>query len=111
MLFSVDYTATPELWKPMTRAWWYQIVVLDVVEWLIYAWVFSLFYKSIPGKGWRRGFNFGFILWLIGTLPGMAMTYLSMADPTSIVLSWAIGGLITCLIAGPVVAVVFDKVK
>ncbi len=121
MLFKVDYTQVHPLvpsectadclWKPMTRAWWYQMFVLNIIEWLLYAWMFSLFYKSIPGKKWKRGLNFGFLVWLIGTLPGMAMTYLSMAVPTSIVLSWTIGGLFTTMIPGPVLAVVFDKVK
>jgi len=110
-LFYSDYSATPQLWKSMTGNWYYNMVILDIFEGMLYAMVFSLFYSSIPGRGWRKGVNFGFVLWLIATVPGMLMTYFTMAVPDSIVMSWLFGGLVSLLIAGPVIAVVHDRIK
>ncbi|MCS4541620.1 MAG: hypothetical protein HY929_04770 [Euryarchaeota archaeon] len=110
-IFSPEYAATPQLWKPMTGAWWYQIIALNFLEGILYGLIFSVLYNGIPGKGWKRGLNFGLILWLVATVPGMSMTYLTMAVPNTIVLSWTIGGLISLVIAGPVITVVYEKIK
>jgi len=110
-LLAVDYTKTPELWKPMTGNWWYNIIALDFLEGILYGIVFTLLYNGIPGKGWRKGLNYGLILWVIATVPGMLMTYLTMTVPDTIVASWTFGGLITLVIVGPVIAVVHDRLK
>jgi hypothetical protein len=110
-LFSVDYSKTPELWKEMTGNWYYQMWAVDFVEGIIYAMVFTVLYNSIPGKGWKKGLNYGIILWLVGTVPGMMLTYLTMAVPDMIVASWTFGGLISLVIAGSAMALVHDKIK
>jgi hypothetical protein len=110
-ILASDYTTTPQLWKPMTDLWYYQIIALNLIEGIIFGLIFSVLYNGIPGKGWKRGFNFGLLLWFVGTVPGMLMTYFTMAVPDSIVLSWTIGGLITLLIGGSILAVVYDKIK
>ena len=110
-LFAVDYTTTPQLWKPMTGNWWYNMIVLDFVEGILYAAVFSILFNSIPGKGWRKGLNYGLILWVVATVPGMLMTYFTMAVPDSIVASWTFGGLISLVIAGSVISIIQNKIK
>jgi hypothetical protein len=81
------------------------------VEGILYATVFGILFNSLPGKGWRKGLNYGLILWVIGTVPGMLLTYFTMAVPDSIVASWTFGGLISLAIAGSVIAVVQNKIK
>jgi hypothetical protein len=110
-LFAVDYTKTPELWKPMTGNWLYNMIAIDFVEGIIYGIVFTLIYSGIPGNGWKKGLNYGLIVWLVATVPGMLMTYFTMAVPDMIVVSWTVGGLISLVIAGPVIAIIHDKIK
>jgi hypothetical protein len=68
-------------------------------------------YSGIPGKNISKGLNFAVILWLVGTVPGMAITYLSMAVPNLIIASWVFGGLINLLVMGAVLAFVYERVK
>lgn len=110
-LLPVDYTSTPQLWKPMTGDWWYNMAAIDIVEGIIYAVVFTLLFDSIPGKGWKKGLNYGLILWVVATIPGMLMTYFTMTVPDSIVASWVIGDLITLAIAGITISTVYNKIK
>jgi len=110
-LFSADYAITPQLWKPMTGNWWYYMAAIDIIEGIIYGLVFTMLYDGLPGKGWMRGLNYGLILWFVGTIPGMLMTYSTMAVPDTLVASWLFGGLISLAIAGSAIAVVYDKMK
>ncbi len=67
--------------------------------------------RGIPGKNIGKGVNFAVILWLVGTVPGMAITYLSMAAPNPIIASWVFGGLINLLVMGAVLGFVYERVK
>jgi len=110
-LFGADYESTPQLWKPMDNNWYYQMIAVDFIEGLLFGLVFSCIYNGIPGKGWKKGLNYGLILFFVGTVPGMLMTYISMAVPDTIVASWVIGGFISLVIAGLAMALVHDKLK
>jgi len=108
-VLSADYAATPQIWKPMTSSWYYQIFALDFIEGIIYAAAFSVVHSSIPGKGWRKGQNFGLLVWIVATIPGMLMTYFTMAVPDSIILSWTLGGLISIVFAGIAISLVQNR--
>jgi hypothetical protein len=52
--------------------------IMTIVEGILYGLVYSVLYSGIPGKNISKGLNIALILWVVGTIPGMAMTYLSM---------------------------------
>jgi hypothetical protein len=108
-----EYEASAALWKPMEplSTWLAQVWTMTVLEGILYGLVYSVFYNGIPGKNINKGLNFAVILWLVGTVPGMAMTYLSMAVPNPIIISWVFGGLINLLVMGAVLAIVYERVK
>ena len=110
-LFGTDYEKTPELWKHMTGNWYYTMIAVDFIEGILYGLVFTVVYTGIPGNGWKKGLNYGLILWIVATIPGMLMTYITMTVPDMIVASWLFGGLISLVIAGPAIAIVHDKLK
>ncbi len=107
------YTASAAVWKPMeplgTWLAWY--LSLLVAEGILFGLVYSALYDGLPGKNINRGLNYGVIIWLVGTVPGMAATYLMMAVPTPIVASWLFGGLLDVLVMGAVLAVVYERMK
>lgn len=70
----------------MAQTW-----LLTLIEGVIYGLVFSVIYKGIPGSGALKGLSYGFLLWVVGTLPGMAITYLTMRVPDPIIASWTFG--------------------
>lgn len=106
------YEASGAVWKPMEplNIWLAQMWVLTIMEGMLYGLVYSVLYSGIPGKNVNKGINFAVILWLVGTVPGMAMTYMSMAVPAPIIASWLFGGLINLLVMGAVLAFVYERV-
>jgi hypothetical protein len=106
------YEASAAVWKPMEplNLWLAQMWALTIAEGILYGLVYSVLYSGIPGKNVNKGLTFAVILWLVGTVPGMAITYLSMAVPTPIIASWLFGGLINLFVMGAVLAIVYERV-
>jgi len=95
------YTASdPALWKTMAGNWWIYMLVYNLIIGLLFVLVYGIFYNSIPDKGAARGLQYGFWIWLIGTVPGLLMTLLMMAVPDELVVLWLITGLFNYLIVG-----------
>ena len=111
ILTANTYMVTPLLWKPMAADWYAKIVVLDIIIGLILAGVYSKINKGLPYKGAKKGLKYGLIVWLVGTVPGMGMTYLTMAVPTILVVAWLLGNLAAYVLAGIAIALVFGKMK
>jgi hypothetical protein len=110
-MLSAEYVKTVQLWKPMTGSWWYFMIVIDIIEGILYAMVFSMVSGGIPGEGWKKGLNYGIILWLVSTVPGMLMTYSTMAVPDVLVASWLFGGLLSLIVSGILIAAIQNKIK
>ncbi len=111
LLLAVDYSESPSLWKPVTNVWWYQIIAISLVEGLIFSFVYTIFYKNLPGDKLKKGLSFGFLAWLIGTLPAMLTIFIAMAVPNVVIFSWAVGALVNFLLMGCVVSVIYEKIK
>ena len=109
-IFAVNYSAIPQIWKPMTENWIYQLLILEIIKGIIYAAVFGVIYKVLPGKGWKKGLNYGFILWLVATIPGMGIIYISMAIPNNIIALWIIEGLVGLLAAGSLISILYNRI-
>lgn len=90
----------PSLWQEMSGNWWLKMLVFDLIVGLILALVYGIIHKGIPDKGIGKGVQFGFWIWLVGTVPGLIMTLLTMAVPAELVVVWLISGLINLIIAG-----------
>ena len=108
------YQASAAVWKNMEplSSWLAWYLSLLVAEGILFGIVYSVLYNGIPGKNnLNKGLNYGVILWFVGLVPGMAITYLMMAVPTPIIVSWLFGGLIDLLVMGAVLAFVYEKVK
>ncbi|MDD5473379.1 MAG: hypothetical protein PHU34_04425 [Candidatus Methanoperedens sp.] len=92
--------------------WLAQMWAVTIADGILFGIVYSVLYNGIPGKNnLNRGLNYGVILWLVGIVPGMAVTYLMMNVPTPIVTSWLFGGLIDVLVMGAVLAVIYERMK
>ncbi len=103
------YEKSAALWKPMGSGWLEATWALTIAEGVLFGLVYSLLYAGIPGKYIHKGIIFGAIVWLVGTVPGMAITYLTMAVPDPIITSWLFGGLINLIIMGAALGFVYEK--
>ncbi len=98
----------PGLWKEMTGNWWLSSLIADLVIGLIFTLVYGIFYSSIPDKGVGKGIQYGFWIWLVGTVPGLIMTFLTMAVPGELVVTWLITGLLNFLVMGILLGLMYQ---
>ena len=88
----------------MNMTWmWVATMLTGIFMGLIY----SIIGKSIPGKGYRKGFNYGVLVWLLAGImwPIMAIGY----APLMITIYDLITGLIMYGLAGVALAAVYNK--
>jgi len=108
---SVLYTETAQLWKPMMDSSWFMgMIALNFIAALLLAFAYAMLHKALPFSGAKAGAVLGFLAWLAVGLPGMLITYWTMAIPTTIVVEWTINGLLQTLLGGAVIGA-FYKVK
>lgn len=100
------YQATAHLWRPEHEM---KLWLIDVVT-LLTALVFTGMYASfVSPKSARRGFWFGF---LFGVTSGLGMGYGSFAVmpiPYFLALTWFLGSLLECTLAGLIVGYIVKE--
>lgn len=97
----------PALWKNITGNWWLYNLAFNLIVGLLLALVYGIFYQGLPDKGAGRGLQFGFWVWIIGTVPGLLMTLLSMAVPEELVVVWLVTGLLNYLAIGLIIGLMY----
>jgi len=102
------YLQSPELWKPMGDVWLIGIILLNLMAGLVYALVYTVMGKQLKGSPLAKGLLYGSLIWFIGPLPGLMMTHLTMAVSPEIIISWLFSNLVGALVAGVIIAYVFD---
>ena len=73
---------------------------------IILTWGFTVFYKSIPGEGLRKGFNYAILLYIL-FIPFIELwNYLQLELPFMVV----IAGCVCYIISFPISGIIFAKV-
>jgi hypothetical protein len=98
------------VWKPMDgppgTMFFAGSLVLNIILTIVYA----LINKGIPGKNkLSKGLVFGSCVWAVGMLPGMFATYAFMTVATTVVVYWAITGLVKTPIEGMIIALIYGE--
>ncbi len=73
--------------------------------------LYLLFYKSIPGKGWKKGIVFGLMIWIIKAVPEAFNQWMLFDYPAILIIIPLINGLIGMLIFGFLLSLIFEKFK
>lgn len=110
-LFTWMYELEPTLvWRPMDGAPGVDYHITALVLNAVFVYVYLLLQKSIPGKTWvKKGTAYGLIVWAIGMLPGMFMTHFFMTVATTVVIYWAVSGVISLALSGMIVSYLCKK--
>ncbi|MCD4760665.1 hypothetical protein K8R42_02085 [bacterium] len=112
-LFNWVYTIPPIIWKNpeamMNGLNMLGVNIVGLAASIIFAGVFSLLYNGIPGKGVKKGMNYGLLLWLVATLHGVATMPFYMTISTTVIIYWLIQGLVINLINGAIVGALLKK--
>lgn len=102
------YLETPGMWKLTGEVWLVGTVLLYLMTGLIYSLAYTVMGKPLKGSPFAKGLLYGSLIWFIGSLPGLMMTHLSMNVPAAVIISWLFTGLLNALVAGVMIAFVFD---
>ena len=110
-LFNWVYQLPPNIWKTpevmtVNLIWMNLIGLLTAI---IFASVFALLYKGIPGQGIKKGINYGFIIWLVSALSGMITMPFYMTIATTVVVYWIILALALNIINGAIIGAIYKE--
>lgn len=109
-LFNWVYAIEPtNVWKPMEGPPGLLFYIGALVFNLIFAVVYTMFGKGIPGNGRvARGLIFGVCVWGVGVLPGMFSMYTFTTVAVTVVIYWTILGLACHSLRGLIVGLICD---
>jgi len=85
------------------------LIVYYFVVGLILAYVYSILKNAVPGNGMQKGMIFGFLVFLVGTIPGLGITWITMTVRNRLLFWWAVFGLVEMALAGAAIAFVDEK--
>ena len=113
-LFKWIYAIEPtNVWKPesaYTGAFWAKVYIGSLILWFFFAAAYGLINKVFTADcSLCKGAAYGLIIWLVGMLPGMWMTYSFMTVSYQVVIYWTISGLVSLMISGMIVAAIYGK--
>lgn len=105
-----EYVATAVLWRP-------QAVIKGMMPW---GWLVSLiasfllvyiYHRGYEGKGSRlaEGVRFGLIIGIFVSLPMAAWSYITIAMTPPIAIGWFAIGMLDCLVAGVIIALLYKR--
>lgn len=99
---------TPAMGLNIPVSWWV-LLLMNIILAIVFAWVFAVLYKGIPGKGIRKGLIFGILAWLIGVVPPMTTLYLMTRIATGALLYFTFQGLFEWLVYGLVISLIYRE--
>lgn len=112
-LFNWIYTLPPNIWvapaEMMASGNMIGANVVGIFRAMIFASVFAFLYRGLPGEGVKKGMNYGFIVWLVGTLSGIASMPFYMTIAAAVVMYWIVQGLVLALIDGAIVGAIYKQ--
>jgi len=81
--------------------------VITLITSFLFVIVFVIIQRGIPGKGINQGLSYGFFIWLVGALPGLATMPFYMTIATTVVFYWLGQSLVLSLISGALTAAIY----
>jgi hypothetical protein len=86
---------------PPPMEFYYYSFGFSFISGLIFAGVYTIFGKSVPGKTIaKKGLMYGLLIWLVGSIPGYLAMILLINIPIDLIAYWILAGLIVNLLAG-----------
>ena len=115
-LFNWVYKLPPNIWRdfstmPTNAGNLIGPHLIGIIRALLFALVFAILYKGIPGKGVNKGMIYGVLVWIVGALAGIATMPFYMTIATTVVIYWIIGALVLSVINGAIVGALYKEKK
>lgn len=112
-LFNWVYKLPPNIWRTAeemasgSSLLWTNLIGLVVA--LIFVGVYANLHKALSGEGAKKGMKYGFAVWLVGAVSGLAALPFYMTVATTVVVYWIISSLVINLINGAIVGVMYKE--
>ncbi|MCJ7663151.1 MAG: hypothetical protein MUO24_02800, partial [Desulfobacterales bacterium] len=115
-LFPWVYQLPSDIWKdfspvPATVLNLIGPHVIGLIRALLFALVFAILYKGIPGKWVFKGMIYGVLVWIVGALSGMASMPFYAVMAITVVVYWIIHQLVLGVINGAIVGLIYKEKK
>ncbi len=95
--------------QKMGTGWWTYLIIGNTILAILFAWVYAILIKGIPGSGIKKGILYGILLWLAGILPCTFSMHIFTKMAGLVVLYWTIDGLIEYSLYGAIVAAIYGE--
>ncbi len=110
-IFNLEPTAiwkwTPAQGFNMPTGWWAILFLLNIILAIVFAFIYALIEKGLPGKGIQKGLGFGIIVWIVGPIPALVTMYLMMNIAAGALIYFAFQSLFEWLIYGAVISLIY----
>jgi len=111
VLLTMDYYTNPlyfPLWSKLMMpepgapptGFFIATLVVNLAIGFVFAGMYSILKKAVPGKKLRKGVNYGIILFFLTCVPWILVTYLLLAVPEMLLLAWTAESLIIYTLGG-----------
>ena len=112
-LFNWVYELPPNIWVDpeimMSAGNMIGANIAGLIGAILFALVYAILYNGIPGDGIKKGLIYGFLMWLVGALIGMATMPFYMTIATTVVIYWILNALVINLINGVILGAIYKK--
>ena len=112
-LFNWVYLLPPNIWLDETAMMSACNIVganiAGFIRALLFAFVYAVLYKGIPGTGAKKGMIYGILVWLVGALAGVASRPFYITIATTVVVYWIIQALVLNIINGAILGVIYRE--
>lgn len=84
-------------------------LIFELINGFMLAVIYAVIHPSLPGRGWKKGIGYGFLVWGLRVVMGAFSAYM-MTDthPISIAITM-VTGLIEVIILGVVIAAIYGE--
>ncbi|MBD3244553.1 MAG: hypothetical protein GF335_01015 [Candidatus Moranbacteria bacterium] len=112
-LFSWVYEIPPNIWiEPeimMNTSNMIYSNLFSFIGTVIFTMVFIRIYNGIPGKGIKKGINYGILVWLVGAFSAMITMPFYMTIASTVIIYWIIQAFVINVIGGYILGALIKK--
>ncbi|MBU0461003.1 MAG: hypothetical protein KJ574_00295 [Nanoarchaeota archaeon] len=90
---------------PPPASFYVYSLLFGLITGLLFAVVYFVLKKSVPGKtAWGKGLMYGFLVFIVGILPGYLSLALLVNLPYALIFEWAVESIVILFLNGMVVS-------
>jgi len=82
-------------------------LIFELINGFMLAVIYTVIHPSLPGRDWKKGISYGFLVWGLRVVMGAFSTYMMTDMPPILIAITVVTGLIEVLILGIVIAAIY----